>query len=172
MKKTILIIFGGVALFVSIVFLLLNFVVCPKKYVAEVEAYGLEYEVDSALVFAIINAESGFDPAAVSSAGAMGLMQILPATGQWIAESLGEEFNEKNLLEPKTNIKYGCFYLNYLFEKFTSFEAVVCAYNAGESVVRSWMAGGELKEENIKFAETRRYLQKVEWFYRYYKAAA
>jgi len=169
MRKTILAIFGFFCLMVGIVFILFNYVVFPKKYSNIIFDLSSEYNIDSALVFAIIKAESNFNENAVSKAGAKGLMQILPSTASWIAEVFDEEYSDDLLFEAKTNIKYGCFYLRYLTDKFKNLEAVVCAYNAGESVVRNWLDDkGEIIESEISYNETKNYLKKVKYYYQIY----
>ena len=74
------------------------------------------------------------------------------------------------MFDAETNIKYGCFYLRYLFDKFKDKRVVVCAYNAGETVVKNWLdEGGKIIEEKISFKETKNYLKKVEFFEKLYK---
>ena len=168
MKKRILIIFSislVILFFVSIVF---NFVVCPKKYKNYVLAYSEEYELDKFLVYSIIKTESNFDAKAVSKSNALGLMQILPNTAKWIASELGEEYSKEKMFEPSVNIRFGCFYLKYLFDKFEKTDIVICAYNAGEGSVLSWIEDGELNREKIDYLETKNYLAKVENFYKIY----
>jgi len=169
MKRTILIIFVIICLIFSIVFFLFKFMF-PKTYSNYVFSYSNQYQLEPALVFSIIKAESGFNEKAVSKSGAMGLMQLLPATAKWIATELGDEFENDNLLDPETNIKYGCYYLNYLKNKFNNIEVVICAYNAGESVVRNWISSnGTIEDDNIEYAETKNYLRKVKFYYSIYE---
>ena len=170
MKKWILIIFSCVIILTILSFFTFRLVIVPKRYNKMVSDYSSEYKLESALVYAIIKAESGYNPKAKSSAGAIGLMQIIPSTGKWIASELGEEFTEERLYDPNTNIKYGCFYLNYLFKKFNNMGAVICAYNAGENNIKSWLnENGEIIEEKINFEETKNYYKKVLNFYKLYK---
>ena len=169
MRKTILIIFAAVCLFVSVVFLLFNFMFYPKNYQNFIEKYSREFGVETSLVYAIVKAESGFDSKAVSRAGAKGLMQILPTTAEWIAGKFEESFSEEILFNPETNIKYGCFYLRYLIDKFSDLDAVICAYNAGERTVKYWLNDeGGLDESKITYSETKNYLKKVKKYKRYY----
>ena len=72
------------------------------------------------------------------------------------------------MFEPEVNIRYGCFYLKYLFDKFKTPEIVICAYNAGEGKVLEWIDEGNLDRDEIDYEETRNYLAKVERFYRIY----
>lgn len=170
MRKTILTIFGVICLGVGIVFIIVNFVLIPKNYSRYVEKYSSEYNLDTALVYAIIKAESDFDKGAVSSSGALGLMQLMPSTAEWIANEFGETFYKNLLFDPETNIKYGSFYLRYLLNKFDDINAVICAYNAGESIVRNWFdENGDFDENKITYEETKNYLKKVNTFYLFYK---
>ncbi len=111
----------------------------PLKYKSEILQYSKQYNIQPEFVASVINAESGFDSNAVSKVGAIGLMQILPSTGNYIASLLNENFNEQDLFNPGVNIKYGCFYLNYLSKRFYSEKEVLCAYNAGETIVKNWL---------------------------------
>ena len=162
MKKTIPILFAVICLAVGIVFLLFNFFIFQRKYSEIVETYAVEYDLDTPLVYSVIKAESNFDTNAVSKAGAKGLMQLLPSTAKWIAEKLGDVFDEQLLFDPDFNIKYGCFYLRYLIDKFGDIDTAVCAYNAGETAVRLWLnESGELDETKIDYEETKKYLEKI-----------
>lgn len=170
MKKPVLILFSVICFFCAVFFVVFNFVMYPKKYKNYVISYSREFGLDSALVYAVIKTESNFDAKAVSPSNAMGLMQLIPTTAKWIAGCFDEVFDENQMFEPETNIKYGCFYLNYLKGKFSDFDAVICAYNAGETVVRTWLdENAELDEEKISYQETANYLKRVKGFYKVYK---
>ena len=133
-----------------------------------------EYDVDPYLVAAVIHCESSNNKEAVSPVGAMGLMQIMPDTGGWIAGKLEmEDFTEKQLFEPETNIRFGCWYLNYLSDKFDGNRiSVLAAYNGGPGNVEKWLnderysQGGQLTY--IPFPETERYIEKVQRAYEKY----
>lgn len=162
--------FSSALILTIILFSIFNFVVTPKKYNNYVEVYAEEYNLDRALVYAVIKVESDFNKKALSSAGAMGLMQLIPSTASWIAGELGENFEKDNLYDPETNIKYGCFYLNYLFGKFNDISAVVCAYNAGETIVKNWLnESGKIEESKITYSETKKYYKKVLGYYNTYQ---
>ncbi|MGQ9778316.1 MAG: lytic transglycosylase domain-containing protein [Bacillota bacterium] len=90
----------------------------PLPYFDLVAAHARGYGLDPLLVEALIREESSFDPAAVSRRGALGLMQIMPETGLWIAAQLGEELTPARLFTPEENIRYGVWYLGMLWEKF------------------------------------------------------
>jgi len=99
------------------------------------------------LVAAVIKQESKFKPHAQSSAGALGLMQLLPRTGHWMGA--------RNLLNPSENIAAGAKYLRYLHDKFDgNVKKIIAAYNAGEGNVRRY--GGV-----PPFRETRHYVRNV-----------
>ena len=113
--------------------------------------------------------ESNFDADAESSVGACGLMQIMPKTFEWLTgdEHLGEHLNKRMLFDPETNIKYGTYYLSYLYKKFDrNTNTVLAAYNGGEGNVAKWLKdpaysddGKNLKD--IPFKETKNYVSKV-----------
>ncbi len=140
----------------------------PQPHHEEIMKWSDEYGVDPNLVFAIVRAESKFEPRAVSSKGALGLMQIMPDTGLWIAGQLGNKnFQTEILFEPEINIRYGCWYLADLCREFKgNLPLVIAAYNAGRGRVQTWQNegvwSGELAEaENIPYYETRNYLNIV-----------
>jgi soluble lytic murein transglycosylase len=171
MRKIVIMIFGAITFLVATTFILFNFVLCPTKNENFVVKYSNEYGIEKALVFAIIKTESNFDANAKSSSGAMGLMQIIPSTANWIADELDEKIDDNSLFDEETNIKFGCFYLNYLFSKFKTKNAVICAYNAGEGAVQKWLdENGEVVLSKIDYSETLNYLKKVNGYYSIYKS--
>lgn len=142
--------------------------------VAAISRYSAEYDVDPYLVAAIIHVESGNRETVVSPKGALGLMQIMPATAEWIAEKLGEPYNLDSVTEPFTNIRYGCWYLNFLFERFVPVGTVLAAYNAGHNAVRGWLSDSAYSDDgvtlkNIPYPETEHYVEKVDRAYEKYK---
>lgn len=170
MKKYWLWIFFVISIISIILFVVFNFFVQKPTYKELAERYSAEFGLETSLVLAIIQSESSYKPTAVSKSGAIGLMQIIPKTGKWIAESFGEHFTEDVLFDPETNIKYGCFYLKYLFDKFNEEDIVICAYNAGEGKVTSWLdENGKLDKELIDYDETKKYLERVLSYKEIYK---
>ena len=170
MKKWHFVLFGFICLLAIILFIVFNFFVFKTDYKSFVEKYSAEYGLEEEFVYAIIKAESDFDEKAVSKSGALGLMQIIPSTAKWIAEEFDEIYSKEALLTSETNIKYGCFYLNYLFSKFKNIDVVICAYNAGEGVVDDWLdENGVLIEDKISYKETKVYYSRVKSFYEVYK---
>ena len=92
------------------------------------------YELDPFLILAVIQTESNFTPKAVSPKGAIGLMQVMPNTGEYVAEDLGISYNgRKSLYDPLINVKLGIHYLSFLEEKFDTVEHALAAYNYGPS---------------------------------------
>jgi soluble lytic murein transglycosylase len=121
-----------------------------------------EKDLDPALIAAVINEESGFDRRARSGADARGLMQVTPATAEAIAdESGGVSFTVEDLEDPQINISYGSFHLRDLLDQYDgNVVAALAAYNAGSGNVDSW-GGALLTAEDIRFAETRAYVENV-----------
>ncbi len=170
------------SIFITIIFLvifLIAAVICLKKaeeyyiksayplsYYDEVKKYSEEYNVDRELIYSIIKTESNFNKDVVSSAGAVGLMQIMPSTLEWLTEYYtGEDFNKLDLYDFETNIKYGTLYLSILLKRYNSKSAVICAYNAGIGNVDSWLKDNKYSDGinilNTPFEETTNYLYKV-----------
>ena len=132
----------------------------PLSYKKDIVFAAEKYDIEPALVSAIIFSESGFNKNAKSAKGACGLMQIMPQTAAWISGEIGNE--NYNLFDAKINIEFGCFYVNYLKQKFDSEIELLCAYNAGETKARGWKEEfGGITQENIPYSETRNYVKKV-----------
>jgi soluble lytic murein transglycosylase len=130
----------------------------PLEYEHIVRGHGRQYELDPALLAAVIYRESKFDADARSSQGAIGLMQLLPDTAVGIATlTEGHRFRVSDLYDPEINVRYGSFYLRRLLRKYGDERLALAAYNAGQANVDQWVAeGGE-----IRFAETREYVDDV-----------
>jgi peptidoglycan lytic transglycosylase len=131
----------------------------PLEYENIVLGHAENYDLDPALIAAVIYRESHFDPDAVSDSGAIGLMQLLPDTAEGIAELTGgAKFVVSDLYEPEINVRYGSFYLRRLLTKYDGDEALaLAAYHAGQGNVDRWLARGG----RIEFAETREYVDDV-----------
>lgn len=126
-----------------------------------------------ALVFAVIKAESGFRADAVSGAGAVGLMQLLPSTAEYICECEGMTFEVERLTEEEYNVTLGCLYLKYLLKRFPVEETAVAAYNAGEGTVAEWLKNKRYSHDGkslfaIPYPETRDYVKKIAKFKKIY----
>lgn len=140
-----------------------------------VRKYARELNLDEAWVYGLIRQESRFILSAKSSAGAMGLMQIMPATAKWIARQMGTVFRKAEIDEIDTNISFGTFYLKYVLESLDSNPVLAsAAYNAGPSRARRWRGEepleGAIYAETIPFSETRDYVKKVMSNTTYYAA--
>ena len=140
----------------------------PYPYQELVELYAKANGVDSALVASVIMNESRFQNDARSSRGAIGLMQIMPETAQWIALQLGDDnFSLEKLHEPEPNIRYGVWYLAELQREFAGNNILaLAAYNAGRGTVRDWIEEGDWPWtfhalDKIPYPETRSYVKNV-----------
>ncbi len=139
----------------------------PLAYKDLVLAASNEFEVDPFLIWAVMREESHFRPDALSWADARGLMQVIPSTGEWIAERLKEEYRGQALYEPEVSIRYGAWYLAHLVELFDGeLSQVVAAYNGGPGSVNRWLRSPVYQEPVdlpgvTTFQETREYIDKV-----------
>jgi len=131
----------------------------PLRYESIVRGHARNYDLDPAFLAAVIEQESKFRADARSSAGAIGLMQLQPATAKGIAlRTGGSEFVLSDLYDPEINVRYGSWYLHHLITKYGDERLALAAYNAGQQNVDRWRANGE----EIQFAETRAYVDEVE----------
>jgi len=150
----------------------------PLKYKNIVQKYADEYGVEKALVFSIIRAESSFDPKAVSPSGAIGLMQLMPATALMLACDLGiDGFTADMLYQPEINIKMGICYFSRMLSKFQTPQTALAAYNAGVGNVSGWLLKPQYSKDgktldNIPFQETSDYIKKINKNYKIYKIRA
>lgn len=150
----------------------------PLHYQDEIAAAAGRQGVDPYLVAAVARAESGFDPEAVSPAGAVGLMQIMPATAAWIAQREDWEGDPvPDLTDPAANLELGAYYLAFLVELFEGdVRSALAAYNAGQGTVASWLEDAQdgrlsLEAGDIPFPETRGFVERVERFHAIYRDA-
>jgi soluble lytic murein transglycosylase len=131
----------------------------PLEYEHIVRGHARQYDLDAALLAAVIYRESKFDPDARSSSGAIGLMQLLPDTAQGIAQYTGgSRFEVDDLYDPEINVRYGSFYLRRLLQKYDDVRLALAAYNAGQANVDEWLAE---EREDIPFPETREFVENV-----------
>jgi soluble lytic murein transglycosylase len=148
----------------------------PTPYHAIVLAEARERQLDPLALYALMRQESLFNPAAVSWVGARGLAQVMPATGQGIAQALGAEgYDEADLLRPAVSIRFGAFYLGQQLGNIDgSLQGALAAYNGGPGNAWRW-AGGEtvadpdLFVERIDYPETRDYVKLVYGYYGAYE---
>jgi soluble lytic murein transglycosylase len=130
----------------------------PLRYEAIIRTHAENYDLDPTLLAAVIYTESRFDPSARSSAGAVGLMQLLPDTAKGIAlRTGGEGFVVDDLLDPEINVRYGSWYLRSLLRRYGDLPTALAAYHAGQGNVDRWRSEGV----PIQFPETRHYVDKV-----------
>lgn len=140
----------------------------PLSYEDTIAAASKKYNVNEALICGIIKTESNFNPDAVSSAGAIGIMQVMPATLEWMQYAYrdGEE-TEEELYNPEFNIDVGTQVMSVLLEYYDGcLETAICAYNAGLGNVDEWLKNPEYSHDGktldeIPYPETRNYVQRV-----------
>jgi soluble lytic murein transglycosylase len=132
-----------------------------------IRAQAAQKRLDPALIAAVIYAETKFD-ARPSSAGAQGLMQLMPQTAEFLARRSGATtFTTGDLSTPAVNIAYGSYYLRYLLDRYRGDEVLaLAAYNGGETNVDRWVSeararGRPLRISQIPFPETRAYVLRV-----------
>lgn len=141
----------------------------PQKYAEQVEQYSEEFGVDEDLIYAVIKTESGFREDVVSGAGAIGLMQLMPETFEWLQDNLDDEviYDAERLKDPDINIRYGTYFLSWLLERYGGDVSTACAaYNAGFSAVDDWLCDSRYSEDGrtlteIPYGETRKYVEKI-----------
>jgi len=124
-----------------------------KKYSPIIAVAAKKYNIDEALIHAVIRAESAYDARAVSSAGAVGLMQLMPGTAK--------QYGAKNRKDPMQNVFAGTRYLKYLLGLFPqNLKLAIAAYNAGENTVKRY------KNKIPPYPETQKYVRQVMKFYK------
>jgi soluble lytic murein transglycosylase len=140
----------------------------PLRYEQIVRGHAHNYDLDPALLAAVIYQESKFKANARSSSGAIGLMQLLPDTAKGIAlHTGGSAFTVDDLYNPEINVRYGAWYLQHLLTKYGDERTALAAYNAGQDNVDRWRAAGQ----GIQFSETRAYVKRVEDLKKIYRDA-
>ena len=172
MKKTIKILFIVFIIISILIFSIKMFsidkrilkILYPNNYSSYVEEYSKLYGVDKYIIFAIIKNESNFNQIIASNKGARGLMQLMEATANEVAEKIGLE--KIDIIDPETNIKLGTKYFSILYKKYNNTELALAAYNAGSGNVDKWIEKGIISEdakniENIPYKETNMYVRKV-----------
>lgn len=145
----------------------------PRPYAREVLKHCTTHEVDPDLVYSIMRKESLFEPSVVSSANAMGLMQLLPETAAKMADEAPDAFDARRLLVPAENIRFGVKYLGNLLKRYPQHPALaIAAYNAGTGQVDSWLKREKPRNpkaefpvdefvERIPITQTRNYVRRV-----------
>lgn len=166
-KRVLFIILATFWAFFAVLFFYRSFLrafVYPEQYKETVLKHSEEFSLDKNLVFAVIKVESSFNVNAKSGKGAKGLMQITDSTANYIAQKLG--VNTFDLFNEDDNVRFGCYYIRYLIDRFENVQTSICAYNAGEGRVREWLDNSEYSEDGktlivIPYEETREYTEKI-----------
>jgi soluble lytic murein transglycosylase-like protein len=139
----------------------------PFSFSAMVNTFAAEFDVSPHLVTAIMRQESIFDPRIVSPVGAIGLMQIMPYTGEEIARDLDEQFSADSLYSPALNVRFGAYYISKLLDQFDdNIVLAIAGYNGGPHNAKRWHKQNKDDEfdlfiEDIGYSETRNYVKKV-----------
>jgi soluble lytic murein transglycosylase len=138
----------------------------PMPFADEIKASAQAQALDPAFVFGLIRQETRFMSTLRSSAGAAGLMQLMPGTARWTAKQIGMAFRQDQVTDIDTNLRLGTFYLKRVLDDFEGSHAMAAAgYNAGPGRPRRWRDGPVLDAaawaENIPFNETRNYVKTV-----------
>ncbi len=139
----------------------------PLPWRDELQRRAAPHELDPYLVAGLIRQESEFNHQAVSRAGAMGLMQLMPATGRETFQRLGiPGFSRAKLHNPDVSMRLGTYHLKQTLSQFNDVEVALAAYNAGPTRANEWITWGDFDEpaefvETIPFTETRGYVQSV-----------
>lgn len=142
----------------------------PQKYSEQVSAASAKYGVEEPLIYAVIRTESGFRSEVESHAGAIGLMQLMPSTFEWLQTSRDGEvtLSADSLLDPDINIDYGVYLLSILVDKYDgNIPTVVAAYNAGSANVDDWLTNPSYSPDGstltaVPYEETEKYVERVE----------
>jgi len=149
-------------------------VLFPIRYMDTISLHA--GNIEPALALAVIMAESGFDPAALSHAGAEGLMQILPSTAADMARRMSlHDFDPQDIWQPQTNIAIGLYYLNWLYDRYNGDTTLVlAAYNAGIGRVDTWLRNPDFSAcgtnlDVIPFVETHNYVNRISQFRHVYR---
>ena len=149
----------------------------PVLYTELITAAANENAVPAPYIAAVIMAESSYDPEAVSSVGAQGLMQIMPDTGDWIAGKFGEDVSDGALFTPEVSIRYGAWYLGFLLSRYDGdMRCATAAYHAGQGTVDKWLKNPEYSADgetldHIPYDSTSAYVARVLKYYDYYVKA-
>lgn len=140
----------------------------PLEYEHIIRDYAGQHDLDPDLLAAVVYAESRFDPNASSEAGAIGLMQLMPETAQFIARKTGgTSFVLADLRDPEINIRYGAWLLDYHRDRYGDERTALAAYHAGPGNVDEWRRN----DAEIVFPETQAYVREVERVRRVYAKA-
>ena len=154
-------------------------IIYPLLYREELLAASAEFEIDPCMLAALVQVESSFQADAVSAVGAIGLMQIMPETGQWLSGKidLESEYTTEMLYDPGVNLRLGCWYLDYLYDRYDGqWQEALTAYIAGQGQVDKWLKDPSLSADGrhldtIPGQDVKEYAAKVMRFHEHYKEA-
>lgn len=150
----------------------------PRAYWDIVKAESQKYGLDPYFVLSVMRQESEFKADARSKSGAMGLMQIMPATAQGIAKSLKVEWTGEEMMDdPEMNIRFGVYYLSVMNTRFNgNWVYMLSGYNAGPNITKRWVDDSSMQRQdleefvvNIPYSETHYYVMKILKNYWVYK---
>ena len=147
----------------------------PMAYTDLIYRYAAENGLQPAHVASVILAESSYRPDAVSSVNAQGLMQLLPSTAEWIAGKFDEEYVEGCLFDPETNVKYGCWYLGFLMDRYDGdLTCTTAAYHSGQGTVDKWLKDPQYSADGktlsvIPGSNADTYVNRILEYYDYYE---
>ena len=149
----------------------------PIHYKEDIRISADNYKLEPHLLAAVIRTETNFKPSKVSKKGAVGIMQIMPDTADWIVEKSGLNGVTRDNLTHRADvgIEMGAWYLQWLQKQFKGNQvAVIAAYNAGPGAVKRWISEGTWDGQldtvsRIPYGETRHYVQRVNYYYKKYK---
>ena len=138
----------------------------PLPYKDIVFKYSDEYDVPPEVIYAVMRVESAFRSDAVSHAGAVGLMQLIEPTFEWLQTKTGETLDASAMYDPDTNIKYGTYLLGWLYGRYGNWKTAWAAYNAGIGRVNGWLEDTRYSKDgelyDIPIEETRNYVRRVD----------
>lgn len=154
-------------------------IIYPLEYKEELLGAAEEFSIDPCLLAALVYCESSFQADAVSSVGAIGLMQIMPETGEWLATKveLAQPYTTDLLYDPETNLRLGCWYLDFLHNRYDGqWQEALTAYIAGQGQVDQWLTDPELSADGkrldvIPGQDVKEYAAKVMRTHEKYKTA-
>lgn len=182
-RRLLALLCAGVLLALSVLFLsdgvtALQRLAYPRKYSQLVGYYAQKYDLDENLVYAVIRTESGFDPEAQSSVGALGLMQITEETFAWIKSRIApsETLTFRNLVEPEANIRFGVYLLAYCLDRYGGdVSTAAAAYHSGIGLVDGLAEQPDYSDDGVTlhtfpYAQMRHYVRKVTQNYAKYTA--
>jgi len=141
----------------------------PIAYTDELMAAAEEFDLDPCMVAAQVFCESSYNPEAVSAVGAIGLMQIMPETGEWLATKIDIPggYSTERLTEPAVNLRLGCWYMSFLCKRYDGqWKEALTAYIAGQGMVDKWLSDPELSKDGkhldlIPGQDAKEYAEKV-----------